>query len=146
MAVSAIFASTSRLCIAIIIVLAGSACVHTSPAADSAAPPGLLQTKRLLDSRFRYVTDQEKWGQSLYWEQGHTGEVAFSGDCEEYADAAVYQLQKRGLSAEGWLVSTEEGELHMVACAQGWCIDNRQRSAFRQQTWPYRWLAGTGHY
>lgn len=119
-------------------------------ASCAALPPAtpavqrLLDVKRLLDSRFTYISDQKKWGEEFHWEQGMTGDTDFTGDCEEYADAALYQLHKRGIKGEEWLVKTETGEFHMVTCAEGWCIDNRRSRLFEQSEKPYRWVVSAG--
>lgn len=86
-------------------------------------PENLWQLNRATSDRFTYVSDQAKWGVESFVEVGVTGEKQFSGDCEEYAFAMVFQLNKRGIAAQVWVVSTKSG-LHAITCTlDGWCLD-----------------------
>lgn len=115
-----------------------AACTTISNSINGPAP--LEEVKQLLDSRFTYMSNREKWGTDFFWKPGETGDRPFSGNCVNYAEAAVYQLRKHGIPAREWLVKTEADEFHMVACAQGWCIDNRRHMPFSQRDFSYHWI------
>lgn len=100
----------------------------------STVPENLWQINRATSARFTYVSDHEKWTVESFVELGVTGDMQFSGDCEEYAFAMVYQLNKHGIVAQVWVVSSTQG-FHAIACTlDGWCMDYRNVPIRRERS------------
>lgn len=80
-------------------------------------------------AHFTYVSDMQKHGVEHHAEQGVTGDEPFSGDCEEFMQAAFVQLLRRGVVVAP--VFTKVGdEPHVMACGQYYCTDTMHRGAF----------------
>lgn len=118
-------------------------CAALSGCASLGAPPDdLYWIQRGVTANFAYVSDQDKWGVPHLDESWVTGEHRFTGDCEEYAAAAKYQLEKAGYAAERWVVVDRAGSLHAIACQVGgeWCIDNLHRMPQKRASLGYKWV------
>lgn len=114
----------------------------TGCAGFSSPPEDLYRIQKRINDRFVYVSDVEKWGVEHIDEGLVTGDVPFSGDCEEYATAIKYQLEKAGKPAERWMVEVKDGRLHAVSCMTDdvWCLDNIERIPVKKDALRYRWI------
>lgn len=63
---------------------------------------------------------------------GHSGDVAFRGDCVDYYIAAHNQLERQGYVPHArFLKRRKDGEGHVVACVEldrTWCLDPNERA------------------
>ena len=130
------------------ILIALTLCV-TGCASLGAPPENLYRIQQHVNERFTYVPDLVKWGVVHKDEGLVTGEERFTGDCEEYATATKYQLEKAGFSAKRWMVRINDARrygvrgtsLHAVTCTDdGWCLDNITRIPQKQASLQYTWI------
>lgn len=109
------------------------------PGFSNAHRDALRSVHRRLLSRFKYVPDPVKWGRPEFWEDASTlrpidvDGIDFTGDCEEYARAAMHSVRRMGYNARLVVCRTEKGEGHLICEAlssdnvESWFFDNRQR-------------------
>lgn len=104
----------------------------------AAVPENLWALNKQVSGRFTYMTDYAKHGRASVRETHVTGSAAFSGDCEEYADAMAYQLRLIGEVPTVWYVYDARVQVyHAITCTEsGWCFDANQVPMRREKA-PY---------
>lgn len=90
-----------------------------------AAPSDHEQIARLLHRNFTYVEQMNDRARVV------SGERPFRGDCDDFALAAAYQLYVRGYEPEVVFLGQRRGN-HIIACADGWCLDNEREQPYRR--------------
>jgi predicted transglutaminase-like cysteine proteinase len=90
-----------------------------------------------LDSRFTYVTDQQQYGRSEYWEDYDKiisvveNNASLTSDCEGYAMALMQMSIRAGFQARLILCKTEDNQGHCICevaspdMTQAYYFDNR---------------------
>lgn len=102
-------------------------------------PENYWHLNKATSAKFTYVSDMQKFGVEHYHERGHTGNVPFQADCEEYSDAIRYQLALRGVASRSWVVKAKQG-YHALTCSEdGWCFD-ANTVPFRREQAPYLFI------
>ena len=116
--------------------------VMTGCASLSRPPEDLWMIQKRINQKWTSVSDQAKWGTYHYDEGLVTGDEPFSSDCEEYASAAKYQLEKAGYKALTWVVIERTGTYHAVTCTVDgeWCLDNLTGIPAKRDALGYQWV------
>jgi len=89
----------------------------------------IKQLKKIFKSaikRFKYVTDQERYGQVDRWVlpvPGFRGRIV--GDCEDFALYCRKLCRAAGFKTRLVYCNTESGEAHCVLYIKGYIMDNR---------------------
>jgi predicted transglutaminase-like cysteine proteinase len=97
-------------------------------------------------THFVYTPDKEQFPEFFEHWMSHADEVeagqTFRDDCDGFALTCA-ELLVRGGADEGKVslvrCLTETGGGHLVCMADGWLLDNRQRTAVRWEDIPYTW-------
>jgi len=111
-------------------VLFGSADVY-------AADLGMKPLQMIHDETLAKFTPVEQWGEDE--PINHSGDVPFTGDCDDYYAAAFNQLQKWAYKPFAMLVKTKGTRAaragHIMACVKidglTRCLDNRNAKVLR---------------
>lgn len=82
--------------------------------------------------------DWKSYAESV--EQGHI----FIDDCDGFALTCAELLVKNGIAFDAVKIAiceTETGDTHLVCIADGYLLDNRQRTIWPWNQVPYRWIS-----
>jgi len=113
-------------------VLFGSADVY-------AANPEMKPLQMIHDELLANFTPVEQWGESAPGSINHSGDVPFTGDCDDFYVAAFNQLQAWAYKPFAMLVQTKGARAaragHVMACVKvngrTRCLDNRNAKVLR---------------
>jgi hypothetical protein len=97
-------------------------------------------------THFVYVPDKEQFPDFFEHWMSHADEVEadqiFRDDCDGFALTCAELLIRHGADTSKVILVrclTETGGGHLVCVADGWLLDNRQRSTIRWDDVPYTW-------
>lgn len=93
-------------------------------------PKNLSDVQKKVYDNFSYISDRGKWGVENYVEYAVTGDIPFTGDCEEYAIAIMHQLKKENVEHK-YVITTYNNEPHAMVKSGSWCVDNNRRYPFK---------------
>lgn len=101
---------------------------------------------RQVRNHFIWTADKKTFGELEHWrsfaDEIERGEV-FMGDCDDFCLACAELLIRQEADPAKVriaLCKVETGGGHLVCIADGWALDNRERSIISWDLLPYTWI------